>query len=68
MYKAILERISTTNFATLAVSCVAILTLYLVKTQINQRFKDKLKLPIPIELIVVSNRGDVYRDDLFVCS
>jgi hypothetical protein len=47
------KKITTVNFAILIVSAITIVFLYLSKTQINDRFKDKLPVPIPIELIVV---------------
>ncbi|KAL5011789.1 hypothetical protein ScPMuIL_010340 [Solemya velum] len=52
-YKALLENITKTNIAELAISLVSIIVLYLVKVQINQRFKKKIKFPIPIDLILV---------------
>lgn len=45
--------ISSTNIAELVISIISIVTLLLVKDCINDRFKHKLKVPIPIELIVV---------------
>ncbi|XP_060065920.1 sulfate anion transporter 1-like [Ylistrum balloti] len=52
-YKAIFSSIHETQLATIVTSAVCIVVIYLVKVQINQRFKDKLKIPLPIELIVV---------------
>ncbi|XP_071088065.1 prestin-like [Haliotis cracherodii] len=49
----ILKHITATNVATLIISLLCMLIIYLVKAQINERFKDKMKIPIPIELIVV---------------
>ncbi|XP_046562010.1 sulfate transporter-like [Haliotis rubra] len=49
----ILKHITATNVATLIISLICMLIIYLVKAQINERFKDKMKIPIPIELIVV---------------
>ena len=49
----IFKKITTTNLAILIISIVTIGFLYLAKTQINDRFKDKLPAPVPIELIVV---------------
>lgn len=45
--------INTTHWATLIISIISVMTIYLVKTFINERFKNKLPAPIPIELIVV---------------
>ena len=53
-YIYIFERIQETNLATLVLSLICIVILYIVKVQINQRFKHKLKVPIPIELFIVS--------------
>jgi MFS superfamily sulfate permease-like transporter len=39
--------------ATMLVSFVTCLILYLFKTYVNERYKKKLPAPIPIELIVV---------------
>ncbi|XP_067661414.1 prestin-like [Haliotis asinina] len=49
----ILKHITATNVATLIISLICMLIIYLVKAQINERFKKKMKIPIPIELIVV---------------
>ena len=50
----IVMNISSTNQATILTSIISMVILYLVKVQINQRFKSQLKIPIPIEIIVVS--------------
>ncbi|OWF37231.1 solute carrier family 26 member 10-like isoform X2 [Mizuhopecten yessoensis] len=52
-YKAIFSSIHEAQLATVVTSAVCIVFIYLVKVQINQRFKDKLKVPLPIELFVV---------------
>ncbi|ESO94616.1 hypothetical protein LOTGIDRAFT_145007 [Lottia gigantea] len=41
------------NIATLITWILCIIIIYLVKAQINDRFKNKMKIPIPIELIMV---------------
>ncbi|KAI3380208.1 hypothetical protein SNEBB_003457 [Seison nebaliae] len=41
------------NIPTVLITLIAITLLALVKEQINKRFKHRLKMPIPIELIVV---------------
>ncbi|KAL3878614.1 hypothetical protein ACJMK2_030948, partial [Sinanodonta woodiana] len=52
-YKYIFQRIAQTNIPTLVISIICMALLYIVKEQVNQRFKTKLKVPIPIELFVV---------------
>ncbi|BFZ14917.1 hypothetical protein BsWGS_17956 [Bradybaena similaris] len=52
-YIAIIGKITETNVATLILSLICMVVLYLVKTQINDRFKSKLKMPVPVELLVV---------------
>ncbi|KAK3606363.1 hypothetical protein CHS0354_042000 [Potamilus streckersoni] len=52
-YKYIFERIVQTNIPTLVISIICMALLYIVKEQVNQRFKKKLKIPVPIELCVV---------------
>lgn len=49
----IFKKITETNLAAVIISIVAIVVLYLVKEQINYRFKDKMFMPVPIELLVV---------------
>jgi hypothetical protein len=53
-WKDIVMHIPNTNVAAILTSIISMVILYLVKVQINQRFKSKLKIPIPIEIIVVS--------------
>jgi len=50
---AVLSKITTTNIAALIVglTCVGLL---LIGKEINLRFKKKLPVPIPMEIIVVS--------------
>ena len=45
------------NIPTIIVSAVSIFILALVREQINDRFKAKMIMPVPIELIVVSIRN-----------
>ncbi|XP_014783600.1 prestin [Octopus bimaculoides] len=52
-YRDIFLNITKTNIAELIMSIICIIILLLVKSCINDRFKHKLKSPIPIELIVV---------------
>jgi MFS superfamily sulfate permease-like transporter len=41
------------NAATLIISLITCVLLYLVKVHVNDKFKDKLPVPLPIELFVV---------------
>ncbi|KAH3838295.1 hypothetical protein DPMN_111703 [Dreissena polymorpha] len=50
---SIFKNIHTTNAAPVIISAICILVLYLVKAQVNERFKAKLPVPIPIEIVVV---------------
>lgn len=52
-YKAIFENLAKTNYVTVIISAICMVILYIVKVHINQRFKHKLKIPVPIELLVV---------------
>ncbi|KAL4229850.1 hypothetical protein ACF0H5_010242 [Mactra antiquata] len=52
-YALIFQHIAETNFPTLIMSAICMTILYLVKVQINQRFKSKLRFPVPVELFVV---------------
>ena len=49
----IFKNIGKTNIATLIVSIISMIFLYIVKMHINERFKKKMIAPIPVELIVV---------------
>jgi solute carrier family 26 (sodium-independent chloride/iodide transporter), member 4 len=49
----IFKVISQTNWKTFCISVVAIILIYLIKVQINERFKHKLPVPIPVELLAV---------------
>ncbi|KAK3578531.1 hypothetical protein CHS0354_025239 [Potamilus streckersoni] len=51
-YRDIIVKITSTNIASLLITIVAALILFTVK-EINAKFKDKIKIPIPIDLIVV---------------
>lgn len=42
---------------TLIMSVLCMIVLYIVKVQVNQRFKDKMRFPVPVELLVV---GDLF--------
>lgn len=45
--------IKKTHHLQLIISLICMLILYLVKSQINDRFKSRLPLPIPIDLIII---------------
>ncbi|XP_046551953.1 sulfate transporter-like [Haliotis rubra] len=49
----ILRNIADTNWIPLVTSAVSMVIIYVIKTQINERFKKRLRIPVPIELIVV---------------
>ena len=49
----IFKVIDKTNLVTLGISLFTMLFLYLTKTFINERFKHKLYVPIPFDLIIV---------------
>ena len=59
-YALIFKHITETNLPTVIMSLICMAILYSVKVHVNQRFKDRMKFPVPIELFVVS--------DLFECS
>lgn len=54
---AVLSKITTTNIAALIVGLTCIVLL-LIGKEINLRFKKKLPVPIPMEIIVVSQLGN----------
>jgi MFS superfamily sulfate permease-like transporter len=49
----IFKYIGKTNVPTLVVSLFALSSLYIVKHFINEKFKEKLIAPLPIELVVI---------------
>ncbi|KAL4240523.1 hypothetical protein ACF0H5_001315 [Mactra antiquata] len=53
MYVDLFSKIKQVNDAEIIIAIVCILILIVVKTCVNERFKDKMKIPIPIDLIVV---------------
>lgn len=53
IYKEIFQVIGQTNVASLITTVITMIVIIIVKDCINERFKDKLKIPIPIDLIVV---------------
>ncbi|KAL4223155.1 Cadherin EGF LAG seven-pass G-type receptor 3 [Mactra antiquata] len=51
-YIDIFSKIDQTVVAEVIISVVSIIILLLVKICINERFKDKLKMPVPIDLLI----------------
>ncbi|XP_067661413.1 prestin-like [Haliotis asinina] len=49
----IIRNIADTNWIPVVTSVVSMIIIYVIKTQINERFKKRLRIPVPIELIVV---------------
>ncbi|GFR59281.1 sulfate transporter-like [Elysia marginata] len=64
----LLKKIPDTNVATLITSAICILAIYLVKRFVNEKYKKKLRVPIPIDLIVaiiatlVTEFGRIHKD------
>ncbi|KAL4229849.1 hypothetical protein ACF0H5_010241 [Mactra antiquata] len=46
-------QIIKTNVPTLIMSIVCMIIIYIIKVQVNQRFKSKMRFPVPVELFVV---------------
>jgi hypothetical protein len=59
--KRLFTQITKTSLPTLIVSAVSIFLLALVREQINDRFKSKMIMPVPIELIIVRLFNSVYK-------
>ena len=53
-YIALGQQIMETNVAAVIISVVCIVMLIVVKELINPRIKEKIRMPVPMELIVVS--------------
>ncbi|RUS75829.1 hypothetical protein EGW08_016421 [Elysia chlorotica] len=49
----IFSKLPETNIATLMISIISMLVIYLVKRFINDKYKKRMRIPIPIELVVV---------------
>ncbi len=49
----IFTEIKHTNIATLIISIISMIFLYVIKHFINEKYKSKMPVPIPVELIVV---------------
>lgn len=54
MLRDVFTNLVDTNTTTLIISAVALFVLAVFKEQIDGRLKGRLKMPIPIDLIVVS--------------
>lgn len=52
-YIDLFSKIEQTKAVEVIITVICLVTLLLVKICINERFKDKMKMPIPIDLIVV---------------
>lgn len=50
---SVFKNLPKTNVATLIISIISILVLYFVKKCINDRYKKKMRIPVPVELLVV---------------
>ena len=53
LWVSILVNIHRSNVATIIASAICILMIYLVKRFINEKYKEKLRVPVPIELVVM---------------
>lgn len=52
-YVRVFQELPNTNLPTLLLSVICMIFLYIIKVYVNQRYKTKLKMPVPIELAVV---------------
>lgn len=52
-WEVLLRNIHHSNLATIIISVLSILAIYLVKRFINEKYKAKMRIPVPIELFVV---------------
>lgn len=53
LYIEIFKRITTANVASIIISLICIIILIIVKDCINEKCKDKMKMPVPIDLILI---------------
>lgn len=53
MYKMIIEKITETNIASLIIVIVCCVILLFLKDFINVRYKDKLRVPLPADLLTI---------------
>jgi MFS superfamily sulfate permease-like transporter len=54
-YIEIFKNIAKTNIATLIISIVSCIFLYLIKHFVNERYKLKMPAPVPVELLLVQS-------------
>ena len=52
-YIDLFSKIEQTKIAEVIITVICMVTLLVVKICVNERFKDKMKMPVPIDLIVV---------------
>jgi len=62
--EAVFSNIATTNVATLIIGLVCTVFLYIIK-DLNERFKKKLPIPIPGEIIVVKHFKGLFHKRLY---
>lgn len=60
-----LKNLPSVNVGSLVTGVLCLAVLIGLK-QVNERFRDRLKIPIPAELLVVSNTGLLLGLDLFI--
>ncbi|GFO14514.1 sulfate transporter-like [Plakobranchus ocellatus] len=64
----VIKKVPDTNVATLLTSVICILIIYVVKRFVNEKYKKKLRVPIPIDLFVaiiatlVTEYGKIHKD------
>ena len=51
----VFAHLSKTNVATMVISIVSMIIIFCVKHFINEKFKEKMIAPVPIDLIVVTS-------------
>lgn len=59
MYITLFKNIVDTNIASLLTCVCAMAIIYVVQRWVNPRVKNKIRMPVPIELIVVSVAEEV---------
>jgi hypothetical protein len=61
----IFSHIAKTNLATLIISIVSMVFIFSIKHFINEKYKEKMFAPIPVDLIVVFNITFLYEQYLY---
>ena len=64
-YIDLFRKITQTQLAAILIAVICIVILYLTKEYVNPKVKARIKMPVPIELIVVSTVYLVLRFKLF---